>query len=139
MLNPRNYVRLLPEEAIKELEEQKRLLKEAYEECSDLIPYHAQYFDRSFEKIEFEGNRIPLFYGPWKVHKDEDSNRPVVSSCGSFPEIFSIFVDEMLKRLVQDVLKSYIISADQLVYKLTKKFSDHLPKERSYLALTPSE
>ena len=56
MLNPQNYVRLLPEEAKKELEEQKRLLREAYEECSDLTSYHIQYFDRSFQKIESEGN-----------------------------------------------------------------------------------
>ena len=45
MLNPQNYVRLLPEEARKELEEQKRLLREAYEECCDLTPYHIQYFE----------------------------------------------------------------------------------------------
>ena len=48
--------------------------------------------------------------------------RPVISSCEYFSEIFSIYIDECLKRLAQDVLLSYLISSDQLVCILTEEF-----------------
>jgi len=127
MMNTRNYVQLSSDEVKKELTEQKQLFIAAYQDCKEFTDQHIQYFERSIANADSNNSRIPTFYGPWKVHKKKDSTRPVVSSCGSFPEIFSIFIDEMLKRLVQDVLKSYIISSDQLVYQLTKKFPNRLP------------
>ena len=66
-------------------------------------------------------------YCLWKVHKDNEAVRVIIASCGSFPEIFSVFLDECLKRLVQDVLTTYIISVDQLVNTLSTKFPGQLP------------
>ena len=68
-----------------------------------------------------------MLYLLWKVHKDVPAVRPVIACCGSFPEIFSVFLDECLKRLVQDVLSTYIISVNQLVYTLTTLFPGQLP------------
>lgn len=124
----KNYKRLLPAEAEQELAKQRELLREAYEvnEERDDIE-HKTYFERSFKLHGGEGSRIPVFYGLWKVHKNKPSMRPVISSCGSYPEIFSIYTDECLKRLVQDVLSTYIISSDQLVCTLTTTFPGPLP------------
>ena len=47
--------------------------------------------------------------------------------CGLFSKIFSIYVEEMLKRLVQNVLLLYLISSNQLVCIPTKEFSIALP------------
>ena len=51
----------------------------------------------------------------------------MISLCGSFVEIFSTYLDKCLKRLVQEVLKTYIVSSDQLIHTLTKKFPSSLP------------
>ena len=128
MLNPNNYVRLSPDEAVKELKEQKLAFEDAYAKFGDFDDEQKQYFERSFQKHHREGSRTPKYYSTWKVHKKKPSVRPVISSCGSFAEIFSIFIDKMLKQLVQDVLKSYIISADQLVHTLSTKFPSTLPE-----------
>ena len=45
MRNPRNYVQLTPEEAKKELQEQKRLFIEAWKNHGGSM--HEQYFQRS--------------------------------------------------------------------------------------------
>ena len=128
MLNPINYVRLSATAAEKELKEQKDAFLTAYSANALFIDDdHIKYFDRNHRKHSKEGSRTPLFYALWKVHKDKTSVRPVISSCGSFAEIYSIFLDEMLKRLVQDVLSSYIISSDQLVNKLSTQFPAELP------------
>ena len=128
MLNPKNYVCLLPDEAEKELEEQKKKFKEALDQSNIVDQDLLTYFERYFETDRANGSRTPQFYALWKIHKLIDSVRPIISSCGSFVEIFSVFVDEMLKSLVQDVLPSYIISSDQLVYNLTSRFPGPLPQ-----------
>ena len=133
MRNPCNYVWLTLEEAKKELQEQKRLFIAAWKThgCS----MYEQYFQRSIDWDAKKGSRIPQFYSLWKVHKKNDSVCPVISSVGSFPEVFSIFINEMLKRLVQDFLDSFIISADQLEYKLTKRFPDKLPNRAKLFSI----
>ena len=57
-----------------------------------------------------------MFYILWKVHAKKTSVRPVILSCRSFAEIYSIFLDQ----------SSYIISSDQLVNKLSTKFPAEL-------------
>jgi hypothetical protein len=129
MGNDDNYTRLLPQDVKEALQEQKMAFITAFRTNKQFVcPAHKQYFTRSFKlHRNKEGSRIPKFYGLWKIHKDKPSMRPVISSCGSFPEIFSIYTDECLKRLVQDVLSTYIISADQLVNTLSTKFLGPLP------------
>jgi hypothetical protein len=128
LTNKYNYVRLLPEEAVQALSEQKKQFKKVYnEEGWKLDDDHQLYFKRCFKTDCKEGSKTPIFYGLWKVHKDKPAMRPVISCCGSFPEIFSIYIDECLKRLVQDVLTTYIISADQLVNTLSTTFPGPLP------------
>jgi hypothetical protein len=103
-------------------------LKEIYRDCNHTLDLsHTVYFKRSFEKDMREGSRLPVFYGLWKVHKDKPSMHPVISCCGSFPEIFSIYINECLKQLVQDTLTTYIISSDQLVNQLSTQFPGPLP------------
>ena len=127
MLNPKNYVCLLPDEAQKELEEQKKKFKEALDQFNMVDKDLITYFERCLETDRIDGSCTPQFYALWKVHKLIDFVCPIISSCGSFAKIFSVFVDEMLKSLVQDVLPSYIISSDQLVYNLTSRFPSPLP------------
>ena len=120
------YEQLSEETAKKEQRESEnafRLLVKKHEKKLD----HITWFERSFLLHAKEGSRTPVFYPLWKVHKNHPSVRPVISSCGSFPEIFSIYADEKMKRLVQDVLKTYIISSDQLVYALEEFYPNKLP------------
>ena len=49
MLNPKNYVRLLPDEAEKELEEQKKKFKEALDQSNIVDQDLLTYFERCFE------------------------------------------------------------------------------------------
>ena len=124
-----NYTRLSPEEATEELAEQKKLFLKAFKKYSSwLTEEHEKYFIRSFKKHScFDGSRTSLLYLLWKVHKQKSSTGPVISSCGPFSKIFSVYVDEMLKWLVQDVLLSYLISSDQLVCILSQEFPAALP------------
>ena len=64
---------------------------------------------------------------PGKSTKQKNSVRFIISSCGSYLEIFSVYVDECLKTLVQNHLPTYIISSDQVVYTLAKNFTERLP------------
>ena len=126
--NKYNYVQLTAEEAKTELSSQKTAFLALFSEFRDsLDDEFIKYFKRSFESDRLSECRIPMLYLLWKVHKDVPAVRPVIACCGSFPEIFSIFLDECLKRLVQDVLTTYIISVDQLVYTLTTLFPGQLP------------
>lgn len=129
LTNTQNYIQLSEDDATEELEAQKNALDEAYEEWGlpNITEEHKTYFVRSFREIILTKPRIPVFYGTWKVHKDKPSVRPVISSCGSYPEIFSIYVDECLTKIARKCLTTYIISSDQLVATLTKTFPTVLP------------
>ena len=125
LLKTDNYVRFkTPENAEAQLADQKKQFKLIFKEYKyNLDEEHVQYFERSFNAIF----RIPLAYALAKVHKEFLCFRPIISSCGSFPELFSIFNDEYLKVLVQDVLLTYIISSEQLINTLLKEFPRCLP------------
>ena len=116
------------DEAKTELASQKSDFLALFNEFRDSLDKEfIKYFMRSFENDRLSECRIPMLYLLWKVHKDVPAVRPVIACCESFLEIFSIFLDECLKRLVQDVLSTYIISIDQMVYTLTTLFPGQLP------------
>ena len=107
--NKFNYIQLSDTEAASELEQQSSKLLKLYEKYKDdLPPTHRQYFDRSLSDLEEDWPRVPKFYGTWKVHKNEPSVRPIISCCGSIPEVYSIYIDEYLKEYVQHLLPTYI-------------------------------
>ena len=71
--------------------------------------------------------RIPQFYGIWKVHKDKSSVRPIISCCGSHPQAFSTYVDYWLKKIVRAILPSYLPNVESLIDRLEEKFPNGLP------------
>jgi len=110
------------------LKEQSKLLHSLYQEHKDnLSDSHQQYFDCSFELLDKQKARIPQFYGIWKVHKDEDSVRPVIACCGSRPQVFSTYVDYWLKKILRSILQSYLPNVETLIESLNKKFPSGLP------------
>ena len=124
------YYRLLTEEEKNRmLADQKKALTDLLAKYRQTLPEsHQQYFDRSLEDIEDnDGGRIPQIYGCPKVHKGTTSKRPVVSCCGSLPQVFSTYVDFWLKRIVQSLLPSYMKNADTLIDKLNTAFPHKIP------------
>lgn len=128
LTNTANYKRLTTAEAEIAYDLQKKNLISLFTQHKHIIKEkEVTYFMRSFNEKRKKPARRPMFYGLAKVHKDKPSMRPVISSCGSYPEIFSIHTDEMLKLLVQDILITYIISSDQLINTLMQRFPSGLP------------
>lgn len=93
----------------------------------ELPQIHKEYFERDLQRIVNIRPWTPIFYGTCKLHKKNQSVCPIISSCGSLPEIFIIYIDDFLKRLVQEVIPTYIIISDHLVHALTKKSGGTLP------------
>ena len=126
--NTYNYVKVSPDDAAAELLAQKVEFKKIFQEFKHTLDDNViTYFNRSFHNDRLVACRCPALYFLWKVHKAYASVRPVIACCGSFPEIFSIYLDECLKRLVQDELSTYVISVDQLINTLSTKFPGPLP------------
>ena len=123
LTNDENYRQLSPEQANQAFIQQRRRFQRLFLKHKNDIK-ESVYFERSI--ADNPGQR-PLFYALWKVHKQKKSICPVISSCGSMSEVFSIYTDECLRRLVQEQLLTYIISADQLVQVLGKKFPGRMP------------
>jgi len=105
-----NYYRQLQtDEKNAALISQKEDLISLYEKHQHYLPsHHQQYFERSFDLFENNGHRIPQIYGCPKIHKGKKKKRPVVSCCGTFPQIFSKYCDFWMKEIVQTLLPSYI-------------------------------
>lgn len=130
LLKKETYKQLSPAEAETEYDQQHDTYKQYFfdliKTCEEAKTKfrHQAYFERS---IDEDPTRRPQLYGILKVHKPKLATRPIVSACATFPEIYSRYVDECLKLLVQKVLPTYIISSDQLVAKLTKEYPGPLP------------
>ena len=122
------YMLLSGTEAETLLKEQSKSLHSLYQDHKkDLSDSHQQYFDHSFELLDKQKNRIPQFYGIWKVHKDKASVRPVISCCGSRPQVFSTYVDYWLKKIVREILPSYLPNIETLIESLNTQFPTGLP------------
>ena len=110
------------------LKEQSKSLHSLYQEHKkDLSDSHQQYFDRSFELLDKQKARIPQFYGLWKVHKDKDSVRPVISCYGSRPQLFSTYVNYWLNKIIREILPSYLPNVETLIESLKTQFPTGLP------------
>ena len=122
--NKTNYKQITASSASAQLKNQQK-------EFTDLFIKHKHertetvYFKKSLEEPDF---RKPVFNGLWKLYKGKLFIRLVISLCRSISKIFSIYIDECLKSLVQDFLTTYLTSAKQLVYILSTTFPKGLPK-----------
>ena len=111
-----NYKQLCKQTAYAKLESVKYFLKECVNlHRAQLNPSEVTYFTRSF-KLQ---NRIPIFYGLPKIHKNPITLRPVVSCINSFTSIFSNWLDYKMKDLLF-LIPSYIKDSKQLLSELTQ-------------------
>jgi hypothetical protein len=129
LLKAENYEFLTNDEAKKELRKQRSKFLEIYGEMGHRLPTEAEatYFKRALTKERLSMTRVPQIYGIYKVHKTDKKPRPVISSVNSVPEIFSKHVDYWLKKIVGNLLPTYIKDAEHLIRSLTERFPHGLP------------
>jgi hypothetical protein len=78
-------------------------------------------------KEHLSQTRIPQIYVIYKVHKDIPKQILVVSSVNSIPELFSKHIDYWLKKVVGELLPTYIKDAEHLMRSLLQTFPNGLP------------
>ena len=102
-------------------------LRALYTKHHDSIPgrHCDTYFDRALVDPSF--HKMATFYGIYKVHKKKLSTRPIISCCGTFSQIFSKYIDHWMKKIVHQVLPSYVKNADSLIDSLQDCFPSKLP------------
>ena len=107
-LDGSNYALLTPEQAHFEMREASFKIRSIVDKyAEDIDPNDYVYFQRSFPV----NKRIPQLYGTPKLFKEKDVNgfyrmRPILSKCGSQPEIASRWIDVKLQKLtIQTRLK----------------------------------
>jgi hypothetical protein len=130
LLNDTNYEYLPVETAKKELQTQRHNFLAIYKGLGHLLHSEAEatYFKRATSTEHLCNTRVPQIYGIFKVHKKDLKTRPVISSVNSIPEIFSKHIDYWLKKVVGDLLPTYIKDADSLVRDLHTAFPNGLPQ-----------
>ena len=131
LLNTSNYEAIPPHEAATALKNQRDNFTEMYETFKETLPTPAEttYFRRSLAPDNLDNCRTPQFYGSFKVHKDGPAKplRPIISSVGSVSEIFSKWVDHWLKKVVKDLVPTYIRDSEHLISEMRSSFPDGLP------------
>ena len=130
LLNEDHYQCLPTETSETKLAAQRCRFLKIYSDWSHTLPSEAEetYFKRALSKDNLARTRVPQFYGIYKVHKNgAPKTRPIVSSVGSIPEIFSKWVDYWLKKVVRKILPTYIRDADHLMLELRRTFPKGLP------------
>jgi hypothetical protein len=97
---------------------------EIYREHRHSLPTEAEevYFKHATQDTFIQATRVPQLYGLCMVHKTKTSMHPVVSCVNSVPEIFSKHADYWLKKLVSDILPTYIRDSAHLISELTSTF-----------------
>ncbi len=70
---------------------------------------------------------VPQIDDIYKVHKKIKKQRPVISSVNSIPELFSKHVDYWLKKVVGNLLLTYIKDAEHIMQSLHETFPNGLP------------
>jgi hypothetical protein len=126
LLDATTYRRLDPNEA-------RKLRRDAVHRLSNLTEGNKEIFPKgSTERKYFirhlhskTEHRESHFYGAPKIHKTPWKLRPVVSTCGSFVEAASVYIDYQLQRVVH-LCPGYIKDSWELLDRLKK-----LPKLRS--------
>jgi hypothetical protein len=129
-LNSANYEFIPPHAIKKALSDQRQRFLDIYSKFSYSLPSEGKetYFRRALSKNNLNGTRVPQIYGIFKVHKNgPPKTRPIVSCVNSIPEIFSKWVDFWLKKIVRDILPTYIRDAEDLQKELKKSFPNGLP------------
>jgi hypothetical protein len=107
--------------------EVKHRMTELKDTLKKLISTHSQslsnaeltYFQRSLQNH----NRLPIFYGLPKVHKNPTTLRPVVSTSGSLLAIFSTWLDYKMKELLP-LVQSYTKNSASTLEEIKKL---HIP------------
>jgi hypothetical protein len=130
LLNSDNYQYIPPECVEMELAAQKASFLRIHGEWGDTAPSEAEatYFRRALTPQRLRNTRTPQIYGMYKVHKDgAPKMRPVVSCINSIPEIFSKWVDYWLKKIVRNILPTYLRDTEDLMRKLEERFPNGLP------------
>lgn len=125
-----NYEPLTPTEAKAELDTQRKNFLHIHETWNKTLQTEAEatYFKRALSPEYLADTRTPQFYGAFKVHKNGAPKlRPIISSVNSISEIFSKWVDYQLKKVVKDLVPTYIKDSDQLIKELTAAFPNGLP------------
>jgi hypothetical protein len=127
--NAANFERIPNDQVKSELDRQQKRFLELYRKHQHSLPTEAKevYFKRATQDTFLQATRVPQLYGLCKVHKTKTSMRPVVSCVNSVPEIFSKHADYWLKKLVSDILPTYIRDSAHLISGLTSTFPHGLP------------
>jgi hypothetical protein len=130
LLDSANYEFLSQATAETELEIQKANFLTIYQDFGHLLRSEAEktYFKRATTKKHLRQTRVPQLYGIYKVHKKELKTRPVISSVNSIPELFSKHIDYWLKKVVGNLLPTYIKDAEHLMRDLQRTFPHGLPE-----------
>jgi hypothetical protein len=129
LLNDSNYEHLPPDIAQIEIKRQRCAFEGIYGKFGHLLPTEAEetYFKRAMTEEHLSQTRVPQIYGIYKVHKEVKKTRPVISSVNSLPELFSKHVDYWLKKVVGELLPTYIKDAEHLMRSLNETFPNGLP------------
>jgi hypothetical protein len=130
LLNSANYEFIPPDTIATELAAQRARFLAIHQKFQHTLPSEAEetYFKRALSKNNLGRTRVPQVYGIFKVHKDGvPKTRPIVSCVNSIPEIFSKWVDYWLKKIVRDILPTYIRDAEDLQSQLKRAFPNGLP------------
>ena len=100
--NKTYYIYLPEEDARIKINQQESKLQDLYMEHRErLSKDHQKYFENTYKRVAEKGARLPQFYRTAKVHKKKKSVWPIISSVGSFPQIFSKYADWWLKIIVR--------------------------------------
>ena len=129
LLNDSNYEHLPPDIAQIEIRRQRCAFEGIYGKFGHLLPTEAEetYFKRAMTEEHLSQTRVPQIYGIYKVYKEVKKTRPVISSVNSLPELFSKHVDYWLKKVVGELLPTYIKDAEHLMRSLKETFPNGLP------------
>jgi hypothetical protein len=129
--NEDNYQYLPTEDATIKLAAQRCRFLKIHSDWSDMLPSEAEktYFKCALlNKDNLGQTRVPPFYGCYKVHMNgKPKTWPSVSLVNSIPGIFSKWVDYRIKKVVRQILPTYIRDADHLLTELQRIFPNGLP------------
>ena len=72
---------------------------------------------------------IPQFYGPAELNRNFDCARPVITECGTYPQLYFKFINLWLKKIIRLILPTYLSNVDSLIQRLTitKLFPNSVP------------
>jgi hypothetical protein len=127
--NPDNYERIPNDQVKSDLDRQRQRFLDIHRQHRHSLPTETEEvcFQRATKDTFLDNTRIPQLYGLCKVHKGTPAMCSVVSCINSVPEIFSKHADKWLKKLLSDILPTFVRDSAHLISELTRNFPHGLP------------